>query len=480
MASRPGPAWGIGAAVVLGACATPPPKAAVDPAQVVWDYQVHAVGVPVVALEVEARLTAGAGDVLGIDEDALPFVHDVEVAMGSSWHAVDRTGSTWTAPCAAGCRMRYRVALREAADKLDDVETAVASGDVLTAPPSTWLLHPVVQPGRFRFHVETPPGVRFVAATRPSRTVAGSFEAATDSLESSSFAVFGDFHASNVTRGDARVDIAIAPRGLALSDAEVTEWVSRAVDAIAAYYGRFAVDHTLVVVQAGKAGSPSRGLTLGDGGPGILVRAPGAATPEAVRDAVRDDWVMTHELLHVTLPSLSQDHVWLSEGIPSYVEPFARARVGQLAPEKLWRDLLDGLPQGLPEAGDEGLEHTHTWGRTYWGGALFCLLADVGIRDKTAGARSLDDVLRAIVATGADVESRWDIQRVLEVGDRATGTTVLSDLYRSLALAPGATDLPSLWTRLGIRADGSTVAFDDSAPLAPVRRAMTAVQKAGR
>jgi hypothetical protein len=443
--------------------------------------------VPVEALDVEARFESGGGSALGIDDDASPYVSGVEVASGSSWQPVQRTGSTWTAPCAAGCRVRYRVALREAATKIDDDQTAIARGDVLAAPPSTWLMHPADRPGRFRFHVETPQGVGFVAGTRPSPTVPGSYEAITDTLDSTSVAVFGGFHASAVTRGGARVEIAIAPQDMPLSDAEVTEWVSRAVAAIAGYYGRFAPPRTLVVVWPGRPGSPTRGMTLGDGGPSVFVRTPSGATPEAVRTAVRDDWVMTHELLHVTLPSLSHAQVWLSEGIPSYVEPFARARVGQLKPERLWRDLVDGMPQGLPETGDEGLDRTHTWGRTYWGGALFCLVADVTIREKTAGARSLDDALRAIVATGADVEVHWDVDQVLDVGDKATGTTVLHDLYRSLALAPGTVDLPALWARLGIRAVGAattggtagdegTVAFDEGAPLAPLRRAMTTVQ----
>lgn len=440
-------------------------------------------GVPVEALDVEARFEAGGDSTLGIDDDALPYVSGVEVAAGSSWQPVRRAGSTWTVPCAAGCRVRYRIALREAATRLDDDETAIASGDVLAAPPSTWLMHPEARPGRFRFRVETPPGVRFVAGTRPSPTAPGAYEALTGTLDSTSVAVFGGFHALSVTRGDASLEIALAPQGVPLSDAEVTEWVSRAVDAIAVYYGRFPVTRTLVVVWAGRPGSPTRGVTLGDGGPGVFVRAPSGATPEAVRAAVHDDWVMTHELLHVTLPSLAHAQVWLSEGIPSYVEPLARARAGQLAPEKLWRDLVDGLPQGLPEAGDEGLDRTHTWGRTYWGGALFCLEADVTIREKTGGARSLDDALRAIVATGADVEVHWDIDQVLDVGDRATGTTVLHDLYKSLALAPGTVDLPALWARLGIRSEGSAgpgVTFDESAPLASLRRAMTSVQSVPR
>ncbi len=470
----------LGALVALAACAVPPSRATPDPAHVAWDYDVRAVGAPVESLEVEARFEAGSADALSIDDDVAPFVRDVQVAAGPSWRPVAPQGATWTAPChEGGCLVRYRFALREAATKLDDVETAVATGDVVVAPPSTWLLHPSSEsgtpPGRFRFRVQTAPGVRFTAATHPSRTPSA-FEAAASALESSSFAVFGDFRTTKVTRGSAEVEIAIVPPGMVLADAEITAWVKRAVDAIAGYYGTFAVPHTLVVVQAGKPGSPTRGVTLGDGGPGVLVRAPGAATAEALRAAVADDWVMTHELLHVTLPTFGRDQVWLSEGIPSYVEPFARARAGQTAVSKVWRDLLDGLPQGLPESGDEGLDRTHTWGRTYWGGALFCLVADVTIREKTGGARSLDDALRAIVATGADVEDRWPVQRVLEVGDAATGTTVLHDLYRTLALAPGTVDLPAFWARLGIRADGVGVTFNDGAALSGVRRAMTAVQ----
>jgi hypothetical protein len=446
---------------------------------VVWDYEVRAVGAPVDSLDVEARFAPGSGDELSIDEDALPFVREVQIAAGTGWQDVARTGSSWVTPCrASGCRVRYRLALREAAEKLDDVETAVASGDVVTAPPSTWLLHPdATQPGRFRAHVSTPAGVSFAAATHPSPTAPGAIEAPISTLESTSFAVFGAFHAATITRTGARVDVAIAPRDLPLTDDDVTTWVGRAVDAIAGYYGRFPVEHVLVVVQRGKPGSPARGVTLGDGGPGVLVRTPDGPTPDAVRALVRDDWVMTHELLHTTLPSLSHDHVWLSEGIPSYVEPFARVRAGQAAVGKVWRDLLDGLPQGLPEKGDEGLDKTHTWGRTYWGGALFCLVADVTLRERTGGTRSLDDALRAIVATGDDVEAHWDIERIMEVGDRGTGTTVLHDLYRQLALAPGAVDLPSLWSRLGIRADPhdpAGVLFDDTAPRTAIRRAMTA------
>ena len=41
------------------------------------------------------------------------------------------------------------------------------------------------------------------------------------------------------------------------------------------------------------------------------------------------------------------------------------------------------MPKGLPQAGDQGLDNTGTWGREYWGGAMFCLLADIEIRKAT-------------------------------------------------------------------------------------------------
>jgi hypothetical protein len=43
-----------------------------------------------------------------------------------------------------------------------------------------------------------------------------------------------------------------------------------------------------------------------------------------------------------------------------------------------------------------------------------------------------------------------------------------------MALAPGSVDLAALWKRLGVRVDGGRVVFDDGAPLAALRLAITA------
>src|SRR6185436_790878 len=136
-------------------------------------------------------------------------------------------------------------------------------------------------------------------------------------------------------------------------------------------------------------------------------------------------------------------------------------------------DLVEWLPQGMPADGDRGLDRTHTWGRTYWGGALFCFLADLEIRDRTKGRRGLIDALRGIVAAGGH-RADWSIERAFREGDKATGVPVLAELYGKMKEAPFAPDLDALWRELGVvrRRDGFTL--DDAAPKAALRRAISA------
>jgi hypothetical protein len=192
----------------------------------------------------------------------------------------------------------------------------------------------------------------------------------------------------------------------------------------------------------------------------------------ATRAELADDWVMTHELCHLGFPSLADRHHWMEEGLATYVEPIGRVRTGGLAAEKLWGDLVAGLPNGLPLKGDRGLDNTPTWGRTYWGGALFWLLADVEIRQRTDNAKGLEHALRGIVAAGGTIDANWSVEQVIAAGDRATGVPVLRELYDRMKDRPEPVDLDALWKRLGVSLKGGKVLFDDAAPLAAVRRAI--------
>jgi hypothetical protein len=143
-----------------------------------------------------------------------------------------------------------------------------------------------------------------------------------------------------------------------------------------------------------------------------------------------------------------------------------------LRADRVWAEQVRSMPNGLPRSGDEGLDHTHTWGRTYWGGALFCLLADVEIRKKTQNRFGLRDAMSAVLRASGGVSFEWPIERVLKTGDEATGTTVLQDLYARMKDKPVSPDLDDLWQQLGVRQRGDGVELVDDAPLAATRKAI--------
>jgi len=134
--------------------------------------------------------------------------------------------------------------------------------------------------------------------------------------------------------------------------------------------------------------------------------------------------------------------------------------------------MVHDMPQGQPGPGDRGLDHTRNWGRTYWGGAVFCLLAGCAVPRADGNRRGLQHALRGILAAGGNVDTEWTMERTLSAGDDAAGVPVLRELYEQMKDAPVEVDLASLW-RLGVSVAEGTVAFQEDAPLAAVRRAIT-------
>ena len=275
--------------------------------------------------------------------------------------------------------------------------------------------------------------------------------------------------------GGALIRLDVAPGPLDLNRAQVIAWVQTAARAVSEYYGRFPVPRArvLVVPVADRRGVLT-GTTWGqvDGFPALTRMRLGEHTNQ--RD-LTDDWTMTHEFVHAALPSLSRNHHWLEEGLATWVEPIARAQIGTLTPAFVWQETVKGMPQGEPRPGEQGMDQTHTWANTYWGGALFCMMADIKIREATGNRKGLQDALRGILAAGGSIAVEWPIDKVISAGDQATGTTVLSDLYRQMAKQSFAPiDLDQLWKQLGIGAQNGTIAFNDQAPLAAIRKAITA------
>ncbi|HSC47558.1 MAG TPA: hypothetical protein VLG68_05690 [Gammaproteobacteria bacterium] len=252
---------------------------------------------------------------------------------------------------------------------------------------------------------------------------------------------------------------------------ETVHWVETAARAVTHYYGRFPVAHLHLLIEPRNGRGRASGTTYGseDGG---FIRI-GLGTMATAAD-LKDDWVMTHEMVHLAFPQMEDEHHWIEEGLATYVEPLARAEIGELTPEYVWKETVEGMPNGLPAAGDRGLDKTPTWGRTYWGGALFCLLADVEIRERTHDRYGLRDALEGILKAGGNIQTTADIEYAFKTGDEAVGVPVLTELYTQMKGTPVTTDLDALWKKLGVIYKDGATSFDDKAPDAAIRKAMTA------
>ena len=410
-------------------------------------------------LEVRAALPAGSGAVLSVAAGGAPFVTSVVV---DGVKATSRDGDFAAPACRAGCRLSYAFDLSRAAD---DGQVAERDAGLIEARPQGFLLRP---DGCRRISLR-------VDAAAPAGFAAGlarrgdAFEVSSDDLPFAAPVFFGPMQLERVRLGERTLQIALP--ATARPRTPLFHFIAAQAQAVADYFGRLPVDGTLLLVLP-ERGSGSHGRTLGGGGATVIW----SLGDEAPLDEA--EWVLAHELVHTGFPDLQEPNQhWAEEGLSTYVEPVARARAGLLTAAKVWRDLADGLPQGAPVPGGAGLDRTPTWGSTYWGGALFWLLADVRIRERTGGARSLEAALRGLAAAGGTIAVRWPLKRTLRVADAATGTRVLEELHASMGERAGAVDLPALLGSLGI---GSAGTVDDRAPRANLRSSITSRRAAGR
>ena len=243
-------------------------------------------------------------------------------------------------------------------------------------------------------------------------------------------------------------------------------WVRQSGEAVAAYFGRFPVPAAELLLIPVPGGGVQGGTSFAL--PTLYIRL--RIGRDSTAQQFRDDWVLAHEMVHLAVPRVPRAHDWLHEGIATYVEGVARGRAGLVDAATVWRSWMRQMPQGQPRPGDAGLDHTPTWARTYWGGAMFCLLADVQLLQRSGGRAGLQQALQGVLAAGGSYAVAWPLPRVLAEADAATGDGVLAELYAQHRDRPVPTDLDGLFRRLGVRSD----AFDEAAPLAAVRRAILA------
>jgi hypothetical protein len=420
-------------------------------------------------LRVDARIAPGRGDALLLDPESWRFVRDLEVDDGGlSARRTPQAGPIEGCRPERPCRVRYRFLLAEAA-AVGRRRGVFGQENVVLAPASAWLARPARPRAgdRFRLSVATPPGLSFVTAMPSS---GGSYEGPLADLEEAPYTVFGRFKRQPIHVEEGSVDLAIVEGKWSLPATALRAWVDRSAQAVASYFRGFPIPRTLVVVLPERGSQVGYGTTRGGRVASIVVWV----GRESDERALARDWVLVHEMIHLGFPDLPGRQRWIEEGLATYLEPIVKVRHGLLSEEDMWRSLRENMSRGVVAAkGEKGLDGVRSIDGLYWGGALFWFLADLEIRERTAGTKSLADVLTGVVAAGGTIAVSWPLARLLEEADRAAGVEVLRPLYERMGPRAADVDIERVWRRLGVTIEGGAVRFDDTAPLGAVRRGIT-------
>lgn len=280
-----------------------------------------------------------------------------------------------------------------------------------------------------------------------------------------------DLPSRTLTIANAKLRVIYDPGQFSVTEHDIDEWVLRSARATAAFFGRFPTREVAIAIVPGRGRDVQEGEATYDPSPRIRIVL-GRDTTAA---QLKANSTMVHEMAHLGFPDMDEAHLWLHEGLATYVEAVARAQAREIAPAQMWGWLAMIARQGMPgDSEKRGLERTRDEDRRYYGGALFWLSADVEIRKRTANRFGVRDAIRAILASGGTLAADWTPQRALRTGDDAVGVPVLTELFATWRNTPVAPDLDALWKSLGVEANGLKTTLVNTAPLADIRRAITA------
>jgi hypothetical protein len=364
----------------------------------------------------------------------------------------------------------YQVDLELLAKRHASIDLALRSGRSLLAPVSTFLMSPLPLDVGTEVHlrVQTPRGLPFSSGLRRS---GDHYTLQAHELPVATYSVFGAVERRTLSLGQAgqsTLELAFMDGTLAANADLFEHWVLRSARAVADFYGSFPVPSALIVLAPTPGRSVRFGKLLPESAPGIVLLV-GSDAGEADLAA---DWVLIHELFHLGVPSFHAEGRWFDEGLATYFEPIIRVRAGLLDERTLWRDFARAMPHGAAALSRGGLEHARSFRQIYWGGALYCLLADVQARQTSRGKLGVEDGLRRVLSAGGHASDVWALDRTLTIAEATLPAPILSTLAARHARSAGAVDLEALFQALGVERVGDDVRLRQDAPLAWVRRAI--------
>ncbi|WP_139374186.1 hypothetical protein [Enhydrobacter aerosaccus] len=397
---------------------------------------------------------------------------------------IDGTGRTlqraatswWVEPAKGIAEVHYRIDLMGYAQEITTVRTAVVRGGAILGMLETWLLEPrgLGHAPVIDIRVKAAEGLAF-ASGLPK--VGDAWRLKDSTVRLAGYTAMGRFAQHDMpvpAPGSLRpgqpkeqgvLRVALLDGLNAEGRGDVLGWVRRTAEAVANYWQGFTARQLLLTLVPNENRS-GLGIANSIAGGGTTIMVEVGADIELRR--LYGQWGLMRELMRSGMPTITNRGTWLTEGLATYGQSIVRARAGWKREVDVWKEWVDNMPRGTA-AFTGGLANA-TGQQTFWGGALFMLLADVGIRRATQGARGLEDCLQGVLWNGLDETRRTTVEEFAEACDRASQTDVMTGLVQNHYLKGKAVDLDELWKRLGVTQAGGKIVFDDKAPDAAWRK----------
>ena len=332
------------------------------------------------------------------------------------------------------------------------------------------------------FHL--PPGMSVSAPwppVRPARDMP-TFKVGRGAFDRPSNVAFGRFEEVAIEVPGAVLRVAILDGSPPMSVESARRWLHDAASSVASIYGRFPVRSPQVLVLPGaRAAEPAPWAFVSRGGAAAVHFDVNQRRP--LREFV-DDWTAAHEMSHLLLPYVALNESWLSEGIASYYQNVARARSGAVTPEEAWQRMHSSFRRAAEWAArtpnitlaqaTARMYRDGGYMRVYWSGAAILMLADIQLREQSAGSQSLDSVLGRFADCCLDPDPEWTTRQVFVKWDELSGTGIFGALYDQYVDAGGFPDLAPVYARIGLEPLGGKIGLLDAAPQIAVRDAIMA------
>lgn len=253
------------------------------------------------------------------------------------------------------------------------------------------------------------------------------------------------------------------------------QWLQQVSAALQTVHGDMPQDEFRVVLRESsryRSTVPWGQVKRGEPDTVLLVINPGAGVKNLL-----SDWTAFHELSHLMLPYRGYGDIWLSEGLATYYQNIVQARAGLFDEQTMWQRLVAGFKRGerdrrwqhaTLELVSDNLRETRQYMRVHWSGVLYWLHMDIALREQGS---SLDLALKKLKTCCQGQQlSAWQIVHTL---DRLYQTQQFSRQFEAFRSSLALPDYHDTLNALGVVADHESLIFNDHAPNAVIRKALS-------